>query len=159
MRDALRLLPVIVRNWLRTLAHALRVRLLATPRPSGRAQSRSGVPPAPDVGGTPREGLRLTRRRPTGDEVYGRPRLEVRTGPVPSFGYQTYLWYTALQIASRSRPWITCSGVQDFPSLASCLAWAIHFSTLAPSANFPSIFRTSSGVARANWPYDLMPAL
>jgi len=27
MRDALRLLPVIVRNWLRTLAHALRVRL------------------------------------------------------------------------------------------------------------------------------------
>ncbi len=60
---------------------------------------------------------------------------------------------------SQNRPWITSSGVQDFPSLASCLAWAIHFSTLAPPANFPSIFRTSSGVARANWPYDLIPAL
>ena len=65
----------------------------------------------------------------------------------------------ALRTPSRNRAWITCSRVQDFPSLASCLACAIQSSTLAPPASFPRILRTSSGVARASWPYDLMPAL
>ena len=36
-------------------------RLLATPGPSGRARSRSGLPPTPEVAGTLCDGLKLTQ--------------------------------------------------------------------------------------------------
>ena len=43
--------------------HPCKRRLMANKRSSSHASGTSGVPPAPDVGGTPREGLRLTRMR------------------------------------------------------------------------------------------------
>ena len=49
--------------------------------------------------------------------------------------------------------------VQDFGFFASFFACAIQSSSSAPRETFPSIPRTSSGEARANWAYDLMPAL
>ncbi len=49
-------------NFLVHLRHERARRFMARKRSSSHASGTSGVPPAPDVGGTPREGLKLPSR-------------------------------------------------------------------------------------------------